>query len=147
MAVAGLGARYQKRAGDDPRNSSSPCSMVMDLWFNDPEFRGCMFINAAAEFPNPFDPVHQDAAAYLRLCATAPRLARAAGGALPTRTVRDCFNGIATCQERVSMRQHATAATTAARRHVCPARTSATALWQDQERVVFDSHNISSPIH
>jgi AcrR family transcriptional regulator len=35
---------------------------VLHKWFTDPEFRGCQFINAAAEFPVPSDPVHQEAA-------------------------------------------------------------------------------------
>mgnify|MGYP001409372751 CR=1 FL=1 len=34
---------------------------VLDDWFNDPEFKGCLFINASAQFPNPNDPVHQAA--------------------------------------------------------------------------------------
>jgi hypothetical protein len=53
---------------------------VMDLWFNDPQFRGCMFMNAAAEFPNPHDPVHQAAAVYKRRVRDRFRdLARSAG--------------------------------------------------------------------
>lgn len=53
-------------AGDDPRAQLLATFDVLDLWFNDPEFRGCMFINAAAEFPNPNDPVHQAAAEHKR---------------------------------------------------------------------------------
>lgn len=34
---------------------------VLDEWFTDPEFRGCLFINASAQFPNPNDPVHRAA--------------------------------------------------------------------------------------
>lgn len=34
---------------------------VLDDWFNDPDFKGCLFINASAQFPNPNDPVHQAA--------------------------------------------------------------------------------------
>ena len=39
---------------------------VLDLWFNDPKFGGCLFINTAAEFPNPHDPIHQAAAALVQ---------------------------------------------------------------------------------
>src|SRR5690242_11013680 len=50
----------QKLAGgDDPRKQLLAMLDVMDLWFNDPDFRGCMFLNTAIEFPNPHDPVHQ----------------------------------------------------------------------------------------
>jgi AcrR family transcriptional regulator len=53
-----------KLAGDDPRKQLLAMFDVMDLWFNAPDFRGCMFINAAAEFPSPHDPIHKAAAAY-----------------------------------------------------------------------------------
>src|SRR5690242_4391986 len=51
---------------DDPAGQLLAQLDVMHVWFNDPEFRGCMFMNTAAEFPNPHDPVHQAAAAYRR---------------------------------------------------------------------------------
>src|SRR5690349_12465025 len=54
----------RKIAGDDPRRQILAMVDVMDLWFNDPDFGGCMFVSAALEFPNPHDPVHQAAAAY-----------------------------------------------------------------------------------
>jgi len=37
---------------------------VLHMWFTDPDFRGCQFINAAAEFPLRNDPVHQEAASH-----------------------------------------------------------------------------------
>jgi AcrR family transcriptional regulator len=52
--------------GDDPRAQLIALVDVLDILFNDPEFNGCQFINAAAEFPNPNDPVHQAAAAHKR---------------------------------------------------------------------------------
>jgi len=58
------GRAIRKIAGDDPRAQLLAMLDVMDLWFNNPDFHGCMFTNAAAEFPNPHDPVHKAAAAY-----------------------------------------------------------------------------------
>src|SRR5438045_65334 len=45
----------RKIAGDDPVKQLLAMFDVMDIWFNDPDFLGCMFINAASEFPNPHD--------------------------------------------------------------------------------------------
>src|SRR3954447_14946057 len=48
----------RKIAGEPPYPKKQFLAMidVMDTWFNDPEFKGCIFTNAAAEFPNPHDP-------------------------------------------------------------------------------------------
>jgi AcrR family transcriptional regulator len=54
----------QQIAGDDPKATLLAFFEVLDVWFNDPSFGGCIFINAAAEFPNPNDPVHQAAAEH-----------------------------------------------------------------------------------
>jgi AcrR family transcriptional regulator len=51
-------------AGGDDRRRFVAMFDLMDRWFNEPEFRGCLFINVAAEFPDPDDPVHRAAAAY-----------------------------------------------------------------------------------
>ena len=59
-------AAVEKIAGDDPRRKLLAFFDVLDVWFNSPDFRGCQFINAAAEFPNPHDPVHQVAAEHKR---------------------------------------------------------------------------------
>ncbi len=53
-------------AGDDPRAQLLAFFDVLDLWFNSPDFHGCQFINAAAEFPNRHDPVHAVAAEHKR---------------------------------------------------------------------------------
>ncbi|MGP1347622.1 MAG: TetR/AcrR family transcriptional regulator [Phycisphaerales bacterium] len=54
----------EKVAGDDPRAQLIGFFDVMDLWFNDPDFRGCVFLNTAAEFADRRDPIHQAAAAH-----------------------------------------------------------------------------------
>jgi AcrR family transcriptional regulator len=54
----------KKLAGKDPVKQMLALFDVLDLWFNDPEFKGCIFITAAVEFPDPRDPAHQAAAAY-----------------------------------------------------------------------------------
>jgi AcrR family transcriptional regulator len=41
----------QKLAGDDPKARLLAFFDVFDVWFNSPDFHGCQFINAAAEFP------------------------------------------------------------------------------------------------
>lgn len=60
------GRALQKLAGDDPIKQFLCLFDVLDVWFNEPDFRGCMFLNTAIEFPNPHDPVHQAAANYKR---------------------------------------------------------------------------------
>jgi AcrR family transcriptional regulator len=53
---------------------------VLDVWFNSVEFRGCLFINAAAEFPSPSDPVREVAAEHKRaFCEFLTGLAAEAG--------------------------------------------------------------------
>lgn len=54
--------------GDDPRAQLLAFFDVLDIWFNDPDFHGCQFINVAAEFPNPSDPIHQAAAQHKQHC-------------------------------------------------------------------------------
>jgi AcrR family transcriptional regulator len=74
----------RKMAGDDPRAQLLAFFDVLDVWFNAPDFRGCQFINAAAEFPNPHDPVHRVAAEHKRRNRDLFRdLAAAAGAANP----------------------------------------------------------------
>ncbi|MFT6775268.1 MAG: AcrR family transcriptional regulator [Paracoccaceae bacterium] len=36
-------------------------------WFASPDFRGCMFIKAVAEFPDPKDPIHIQSATHKRM--------------------------------------------------------------------------------
>jgi AcrR family transcriptional regulator len=81
------------RAGYDPRGLLLAHFDVMDEWFNHPEYRGCMFVLACAEFPVRTDPIHQRAAKSFALVEEQTRgLAKAAGvrlieGALTRRLV------------------------------------------------------------
>ncbi len=51
----------QERGGADPRARLLAAFDVLHEWFNEDAFRGCMFINAAAEFPSPHDPARKTA--------------------------------------------------------------------------------------
>jgi len=86
----------RKLAGDDPAKQFLAMLDVMDLWFNDPDFHGCMFTNAAAEFPNPHDPVHQAAAANKRrVLEQRGQLAQAAGAnAKSAKVFADCYTAL-----------------------------------------------------
>jgi AcrR family transcriptional regulator len=86
----------RKIAGDDPAAQLVAMIDVMDLWFNDPDFHGCMFINAAMEFPNPNDPVHRAASSYKRRTRDHRRnLAVAAGAdAQAAEVFADCYSAL-----------------------------------------------------
>ncbi len=81
----------QARAADDPRAQLLALFDVLHDWFNASDFRGCIFLNTAAEFPNPHDPVHQAAAAYKRRTRDAWRDMAAAAGATDAETFADHF--------------------------------------------------------
>ncbi|HVT90899.1 MAG TPA: TetR/AcrR family transcriptional regulator [Tepidisphaeraceae bacterium] len=85
-----------KRAGDDPIKQLLAMFDVMDIWFNDPDFLGCMFLNTAIEFPNPHDPVHQAAASYKRKVRDHWRDVAKAAGAQTTaaETFADCYSAL-----------------------------------------------------
>jgi AcrR family transcriptional regulator len=90
------GRAVREIAGDDPAGQLLAMLDLMDLWFNGPDFRGCMFLNTAVEFPNPHDPVHQAAAAYKRRGRDHRRdLALAAGAEAPAaETFADCYTAL-----------------------------------------------------
>jgi AcrR family transcriptional regulator len=77
-------AAVAELAGDDPRARLLANFDVLDLWFNSPDFHGCQFLSAAAEYPNPHDPIHAVAAEYKRNNRDRFRdLAKAAGATDP----------------------------------------------------------------
>lgn len=74
----------EKAGGPDPRGQLIAVFEVLDAWFNDPAFNGCIFLTAAAEFPQQHDPAHRAAAKHLitleqKLC----HMAAAAGAKEP----------------------------------------------------------------
>jgi AcrR family transcriptional regulator len=93
---AAWGRAVQRIAGNDPVRQFLAMLDVMDMWFNEPDFRGCMFLNTAIEFPNPHDPIHQAAAAQKHRARDQRRdLALAAGAdAAGAETFADCFTAL-----------------------------------------------------
>src|SRR5262249_31607666 len=67
---------------------------VLDLWFNTPDFGGCIFLNAAAEFPDPRDPAHQVAAAYKKKVRNYFRDLAKKAGASDAETFADLYTTI-----------------------------------------------------
>ena len=47
----------EKRA-EQPRARLLAVFDVLDKWFREPRFKGCMFVNASAEFADPDSPIH-----------------------------------------------------------------------------------------
>jgi hypothetical protein len=41
---------------------------ALSEWFSRPEFRSCMFIKAASEYPDPRHPIHAQSAEHKRCC-------------------------------------------------------------------------------
>jgi len=56
-----LQSKVAQRAGDDPQGRILAIFDVFDDWFAEPDFRTCMFLGAATEFPLESDPIHQAA--------------------------------------------------------------------------------------
>jgi len=59
-----LQAEVTRRASD-PKGRLLAIFDVFDGWFRAPDFEGCSFINVMLEHPDPHDPVHRAATAYL----------------------------------------------------------------------------------
>jgi AcrR family transcriptional regulator len=90
------GHAVRKLAGDDPRAQLLAMIDVMDVWFNDPDFHGCLFVNAAMEFSNPHDPVHEAAVASKLRTLQHRRDVALAAGADPQKaqTFADCYTAL-----------------------------------------------------
>lgn len=73
-----------ERGEYDPKGMLLAMFDALDSWFNDPDYRGCLFISACAEFPSHRHPVHRAAAGhYLKAEADIAGMAKAAGVADP----------------------------------------------------------------
>lgn len=68
-------------AGDDPRGQLIAFFDVLDEWFNDPSFHGCMYINVATEFVDKRSPIHQAGAQHKRMARDFFRALAAKAGA------------------------------------------------------------------
>lgn len=54
----------RQHGGLDPASRLYALWDVLDEWFNHDEFRGCIFLTAAVEFPSVTEPAHQAASAH-----------------------------------------------------------------------------------
>jgi AcrR family transcriptional regulator len=84
-------AAARKLAGDTPRAQLLALFDVLDVWFNDTAFGGCMFLNVASEFPNPNDPVHRAAAKHKLANRAWVRELAAAAGVVDVDTFADLY--------------------------------------------------------
>jgi AcrR family transcriptional regulator len=55
---------FKDLAGTDPRAQLYAHIDVIQAWFRQPEWHGCICIRAASEFPSPTEPAHQFSAAW-----------------------------------------------------------------------------------
>jgi AcrR family transcriptional regulator len=55
------------RHASSSRNKLLAVFDALEEWFKRPDFHGCMFINAAAEFPRVSDPIHREASRHKQL--------------------------------------------------------------------------------
>ncbi|MCG8358774.1 MAG: TetR/AcrR family transcriptional regulator [Kiloniellales bacterium] len=69
------------RRGTTPREQILALFDTLGDWFREPGFQGCMFINAAVEFADQDNPIHQAAADHKRQFAAHLRNIVAAAGA------------------------------------------------------------------
>lgn len=82
--------RHVARRTDTPGARLLAVFEVLGEWFARPDFNGCMFIKAAAEYPDLDHPIHAAAALHHRkVLAYLKDLAAAAGAKRPARLARD----------------------------------------------------------
>lgn len=73
-----------KEGAYDPPKMLLAMFDVMDRWFNEPAYKGCLFLTTCAEFPSPKHPIHRAAAGhYFKAEEDVRAMATAAGVADP----------------------------------------------------------------
>ncbi|MCH7943200.1 MAG: TetR/AcrR family transcriptional regulator [Proteobacteria bacterium] len=81
-----------ERRAENPRGRLLALFGALDEWINEPDFAGCAFINAAAEYGRPDDPIHLAAAEHKRLVRDYVRGIAAAAGARDAEVLADALN-------------------------------------------------------
>ena len=95
--------RDVERRTRDPRGRLVACFDVLAEWFARPDFSGCTFINAAAEFGQSGNPIHGACAEHKRLVAAYVRdLVEAAGATEP----QDLADGLVLLMEGAVVMTH-----------------------------------------
>ena len=85
-----VAAHAEQHAAAGPRARLRGLFDALEDWLKTPGFNGCLFCKAAAEFPDPDDPVHAVAARHHRkLLAFLKDLALDAGARRPARLARE----------------------------------------------------------
>ena len=77
---------------EKPRGRLLALFGAIDEWINQPDFSGCAFINAAAEYGRPDDPVHRAAAEHKQQVRDYIRQIAADAGATDADSLADILN-------------------------------------------------------
>jgi AcrR family transcriptional regulator len=77
---------------DKPRGRLLALFGALDEWINRPDFSGCAFINASAEYGRPDDPIHQAAAEHKRQVRDYIRRIAESAGAADADSLADILN-------------------------------------------------------
>ncbi len=81
--------RRIEELADSPRDQLIAMFDELQEWFEDPDFRGCMFIKASSEYQDRDHPIHKQSADHKRMLQThISKLAEAAGLSQPDQLAR-----------------------------------------------------------
>ena len=84
-------AAVEARA-ENPRGRLLALFGAIDEWINQPDFNGCAFVKASAEYGQPDDPIHQAAAEHKKLVRDYIRQIAADAGAPDPDTLADTLD-------------------------------------------------------